>query len=302
MPVPQSWPYGYWNCANPSSPTSVDDGALEAALHVPTGAGRTQLSTVSIWVWPSLAVYNSFKNGTNIADQHQVGNTFQSADKKNTYVQIYETDGLGHFLKGSQVSEATAHELGHANNDLKSYEATSGPYDDFIQRDFLDLDYDQIGSDAAHSHWREPCSPAADLTPGPFVGVIDKDGLPICNGTTVADRYKDPTNSGKAFRNSYILQHADPEYFVRNPGTDDRGGWSELYAQSFAYIVYAYSMVHGDWVRAPLNGVYANGQFTCAKAWVNALKFGTATPPTNATCSTVISWYTPLVGLNDHRP
>jgi hypothetical protein len=289
-----TWPVSYWKCTNPASGQDTIPAAFGNTY---LGNLKTQLSShfVELFVFTQNSAFTSFFNAT--LTQELAGVTFNVTTGNTIYVNLFETG-----LTDTNLNEVTGHESGHAAE--KTYgsanESASTTYLNFVQNDFLNLDYSAVGTSDATSTRRDPCSPATGASKAPFAGLVDSStgaqfcgtglGYTLIPGTSqgIENKY---IPGGVLMRNSKILQTADNYTFTQN---------REIYAQAFTFR--AYLTVAGisptDYQAQTADGILNNSYFLCSSQWANNVAKVTLPHSAGAgSCANAVpSWYPPLIG------
>lgn len=291
-----SWPAGYYNCANPLTPTALDDSPLAAASLINSPSAVTEFNHVLLRVWNTFAEYKIFTNSPEV-DIGKAGLTDDLravSPNQNIIVEIFEKPtSLPQTLTVDQIKEVTAHELGHAIDYLRNTQSQSSVYFDDVVSDYEELDYDLRFDTPLTSHRRLPCEPSVyDQKSAPFAMVRDNDGVLICDAFgNLNSKWKD--TNGLAYRNSYILRAITP-YFTgaqnNPPGFLDP---TEPWAQAFAFQLFVNGIDDNLSIARTYNGVLNRGYFSCGKRWADALRNGLSTRPNALTMNSCVhkSWY-----------
>ncbi len=282
-----SWPLSYWDCVNPTDPTL--NPLDQAPISVANGTSLQNIkatygnNSVGLYVFNNQGDYQSFFATT--IGQDAAGYTGVFGTPGHIYSSVWENVPAG-TLTNDNLSEVTAHELGHAIGIIKGNPANDATYaSSYVERDFINLDYTVIGTSDGTSTRRPACSSNASA---PFDGVLDDGDNYICNPSThvLASKYT-------GMRNSKIAKTASLGGFDWYAGTE---GWREIYPQAFAYEAYVgANITPPNYYARTADGLWSNpapaAGFTCTIGWAAAVVANQTTPPTITGCTAVLGWY-----------
>ena len=281
-----SWPRTFWDCVNPTAPTTFDNVPASFANDPVLNAIKPAFETnaVQLYVFNNQVDFEAFFK-TTIGVQ-AAGYTDKLGPGNQIYSSVFE-NANGSPLTTKNLTEVTAHELGHAIGVIKGNPANDPIYaSSFVERDFINLDYTVIGTDAASSIPRLPCSSNASA---PFDGVKSESNAFICDPVThsLAPQYA-------GMRNSKIAKTASPGIFKWYGGT---AGWRELYPQAMAFESYVAPKALGstEYYFFTPSGLWNSGApsagFQCSLGWAAATLANQSTPPVITGCTAVPGWY-----------
>ena len=293
-----SWPTSYWDCTE-AAPTHLQSDLV--INNLPSVQALLADNNVWLYTMASASSHNTFFSKNN--NTTSIGRTFYLPNSPPPTV-IY-TAVFSRPDDPEEQTETAAHEIGHAINDsnfageplVRPSEGSS--YILFVTQDWLRLDYSTISSSEATSTYRDPCT-ATGLDPAPLAGVVDNTtAAPYCSGGALVN----PVKYGN-LTNSAILTIAEPHIFGAT--------WSELYAQTFAFVAYAYQNVADPTILTHptadqlFNSAYPTfnmGYFVCSVDWAKAALAGTFTTPSNAPsyCSQILSGWTVNYAPYQHK-
>ena len=284
-----SWPTSFWDCTG-STPSEIQSNVasgLIQSLQTLLGSHKVQLYTLN-----NPAAFNSFFTAMPPDPAVALGDTFTLTNPPTGT--IFSTVNVSP-VNSFQQNETSAHELGHAI-DFSNTVGTTQPsgsttYELYTVNDWLYLDYSTVAGTELNSTYRLPCVTTGS-TPGPLVGVLDANNgnEQYCTGGVL----NDPGHQYGNLTNSAILQIAEPHIFM----TDSDGGWSEEYAQTFAFKDYAFQNIGTpiDLTHVTADTLFnQNVNMVCTVDWAAAVKTGATTPPTNAPayCSAALPGWNP---------
>ncbi|MBN9397116.1 MAG: hypothetical protein J0H83_17850 [Candidatus Melainabacteria bacterium] len=291
-PYAPSWPSVYWNCSNPTSPDADDE------IHVGQAAGfissiRTMMNSPSthLFVFDDPMGYRRFfgKTTAEVPDAAG-GHTFNLGNMIFTSVNRHFVALSGYRATTSiELTELSSHELTHAIDIRKSLQSHTATWINFVKNDFLTLDYSVVGTSAATSTKRPPCS---TNNTGALDGVIDNNTFAtFCDPLNPGQLKASYTVGGVTPSNSKLLLDAQEYIFAPVSG----GFYMEIYAQAGAFEYYVHTLPPSLYVFPTADGIFARGYFACTRAWASAVLAGSFTPPASpASCSSVApAWYIP---------
>ncbi len=292
------WPKSFWDCTG-GTPSQIQNDAMQ---HVPAQA-RFKLSEDDVDIYTFATrddAVNFFGLNTLGANVGLLASGYTGDILGKTYSMVFEAPFFGNQVRETETS---VHEIGHAldyayKHQNSGLQSTSNTYIGFAYNDFLRLDYSALGSDELSSTYRDPCS-GLDA---PLIGVIDRvTGQQFCSSGVL----NDPVGAYAGKTNSEIIRLSDGGIFAFSSLDPNSSGFSELYAQAFAFAAYANqnvgtvsNLTHST---ADLlinsNLSLSTGKYMeCTFAWGNALASDAFTPPSSpAYCSnTTPNWYAPF--------
>jgi hypothetical protein len=262
-----------------------------------------------IYVMPSAAAFSSYF-ALSIPDD-VAGATFKGFTAKDFYSSVYTGS-----VTALNIGEVTVHELGHGLDDIlnPSSQSASTYFETYVGNDYLDLDYDTVGSSVATSHPRPPCKmggPGNTIT-APWFGITDQvTNVALCGTGTGYDSLSGLESiyvtNNTPWRNSKILQTIAPKVMKAIAN----GAYPDVYAQAYAIAVYLVSqrVPASDYYFPTIDGfITTNDYFGCSFGWTDLAYDNSTTPPenplplapTNSTqgnCATPVpSWYLAVLG------
>ncbi len=292
------WPKKYWSCTGANGNLEKTPANVATALSLKS---LLQTRASQFYVFPMAADYNGFWQ--DFLDSTAGGFTFEALLNQTTTQYVYVTlflqgnigDNSLHSYSINQLTEITAHELGHFAEIYFLYPSSSATYANYTVRDLQNLDY-VLDTTTFPNVYRKrlPCAPTP-LTLGfspdipPFTLLTNTvSGNLICQGTNLNPvEFPSTPNS-----NSWILQSRDTGMWTGSKSPH------EVIAQSFAYVE-----VGPLGARPYMDGIYSQSApsllgghyFGCLKAWAAAQQAGNYGPSTNPdSCAIRDSWYTPF--------
>lgn len=292
-PYAPSFPASYWNCSHPTAPDADDEIHIGQAAGL-VGSLRTELKSpgTHLFVFADPMAYRRFFTETvqNLPDNALGFTTTNNGPV--IFVSAFRNAVFGGSYTAAtpvELTEASSHELSHAIDFRKGFHSTSSSWINFAKNDFLSLDYSVVGTSAASSTKRPPCS---TNNSAPLDGVIDASTHgTFCDPLNPGQLKASYTVGGVTPSNSKLLLNAEPDIF----GTTNGGFYFELYAQSGAYEYYSHLLPPSLYLKPTSDGVFARGYFACVRSWSSAVLAGAFTPPLSpASCSSLVpAWYVP---------
>ncbi|MCC7530269.1 MAG: hypothetical protein IT342_17225 [Candidatus Melainabacteria bacterium] len=302
------WPKSFWDCTGSNPPNSIPANLAQGF----DPALRNLLSNnrVLIQVFPSAAAFNLFWSDT--LNQSDGGFTFaqllSGVSTEYLYVSPFKSgnieDNVSHAYTDPQFTEVSAHEFGHgvdiALSNGGTFPSQGAAYASYPRRDMETLDYAFADPNSlANSIRRLPCRPTPDpANPGqffpgvpPFSAVTNvATGNSVCvidpiSGNLVLNPADFPN---PPYTNSLVFQRLDGAFLNSPPPL-----WSEAKAQAFSIRATNPIAVTGS--RPMFDQIFANGYFTCMKAWADAERVGNngpGVPPDS--CGAPDGWYVPF--------
>jgi hypothetical protein len=273
------WPNYYHLCTSTAATPSGVDNAVESAFtNSMLNTIRSSFMKTQVYVFDNIGVYNSYqrnKDGFQTAPTGTGGVTWYGGDRAGNvvYLNVMEngTNGLQTSVPytATTIPEIAGHEIGHvyditkASNpsDMTTYPSVQTSYQTTGLTDLEFLDY-VINTSTLAITPRNPCT--TTIVPGtstvappgiaPFSGVVDKNGISVCNGTALSSTYA--TNYST---NSSLLISLDNS-FLPTVNTGGVQWWPELHAQAFGVNL-------GNFMARPVyDQLFTNKYFGCALA------------------------------------
>lgn len=266
-----SWPKAYWNCSNPTAPSTKDGIPAQVASTSPNNSTLATLDTI-LYVMNDQSQFASYFSTT--LSNSTLGFTFvfSGGNNRPVYTAMFENGtipALGYTaMSDAWLIEATTHELGHSLDISANVESAKSTY---INGVIDDLDFLNA---AGGGH---PCSTNGTA---PFDGVTDfQTRQPFCNGAVLNNPngiYTDP-QTGQIRGNADIALISSRNL---NEGTLlGQLGYVETFAQAYAYQGYAYGGTFPNGYFDPTaDGLFKKNFFQCAQARAATLVGKTYTP------------------------
>jgi hypothetical protein len=262
-----TWPTAYWNCVHPTNqgtdtypvlmaatlPNSIQTAFLQApqvVLMVQTDAD----AFATFWSIKT-GIPGGLGNGGWTLPSFSTGGPVASTpfENANNYAGVYTN------FNQTQIQEATAHELGHAEDDISGMLSGTTPYKIYISNDYAYL----MNAGA-------PCTAAGT---GPFNNVIDSStNAQFCNGGTLVNGQAGGKYAG--LNNVQIANASLPGFFPPLPGP-----YPEIFAESFAYQSWLVPQKINSYFVQTMDGLVHNGYFACAQYEASQLLGGNLPPP-----------------------
>ena len=298
-----SWPVYYNDCTGNTPTETVSTFAI--SLSSGLRGALTGGTYGGVTVTTHLFTFNNISDMDPILQLHAAGipapsidadgATMQITSPGNVYVGIAE----GAFSNVTVEKEVIAHELGHAIDrqlgmaNSGARPSTSATYNLFAMNDWITMDYSTIGLTKASSTPRDPCAGAG----APLAGVWDQSHSSYyCTmGVLTNSAYNGKTTTQILALSSDYAGIFAP---LTDPITHAFIGWTELYAQAFAYSDYANGNVGtiANLANPTADTLFQAGSLACVKSWSDAVVSGGFTPPsTPSYCSDLTpAWYQPF--------
>lgn len=267
----ETWPRSYWTSQSVSKSSQkshqrvLDEQAFEIHQNL-----RNRLSVRNVELF-------TFGDGTEVqrffhrkkAYKDDLGLTFVSPGP-HLYVTVNDPK-VSPIVAEFLLREGASHELGHAVDFTLGFTSDSGHYQSLVLSDFLTLDFYDVPTRTS----RLACGVG-----NPFENVRKSLG-----GIELCPRSYGDTPNRRILRSHSIRHHKD------------QNGWSELYAQSFAYHLYVKHT--SNYIRSSadsvVNGILANGYFGCVGNFALGLMSGTPYPRPAGCPRQIPAWYLSLL-------
>ncbi|MBJ7900935.1 MAG: hypothetical protein GC158_13700 [Cyanobacteria bacterium RI_101] len=266
------WPRTYYNCVHPDGPESAEDKAPAQTITSKLSVTLRQtagIKAINIYVFSDIDKHNQAfaRSVSNVAAE-----TWQARGNKGLIYESVFENIPGRALTLAEIQETAIHEAGHGFDHLfkQSNGSASQRYSTWIQSDLIDLDFLSNGSA------RPACTDVSGRA-APF-----KNMPQVCNGTTLRPEW---FSNGVPMSNSTILENdaIAGAFFKAKLNDEQQTGFSEAYAQAFAYEAFAPLTTFNDLFRNP-DQVFTNSYFPCIRTWAVSIKNNAVNPPANAVC------------------
>lgn len=273
------FPAFYWNCVNPGAPVpGVDDIPVTEAESY-SGTLKSSLSSVNTNIYVMVDKYQAesfFAHALAPLAGYTFPDTRGGTDSTIADVLIFQNGDMPYYgytsFTEEWIKEVANHELGHA------LDLSAG-----VESNVLNPDYNILYThDTAYLDEAGP--PCVEGGAGPFNGIIDFQTRDyFCSNSGEGGElneeafYTNPLTS-TLLSNSQIAAKSQPVLNVVS-FAGVAATFTEIYAQTFAYQIYAQSLSFPDeYIMTTADGLFAKGFYGCTQQFAATLAGLSYTP------------------------